>query len=257
VIEILEEILQILQFIHSHGIIHRDIKPPNIIQRQSDGHLVLIDFGVVKNIQQMGDREEATSMTMAVGTRGYISPEQSNGQPRPNSDIYSLGMMAIQAVTGIPSEDLVQQRDPHTGELIWHKHAFVSQALIQILDRMVRFNFTERYQSAAEVLADLQPLIELYRSDPADPDFPAAESREVDEEDDSASEPTQLWQDASDLDVALPETDPSPEDSEPLDSTQKTEDSSTEATQPWISEEHSATDLPPTSPADPPSAAQD
>lgn len=257
VIEILEEILQILQFIHSHGIIHRDIKPPNIIQRQSDGHLVLIDFGVVKNIQQMGDREEATSMTMAVGTRGYISPEQSNGQPRPNSDIYSLGMMAIQAVTGIPSEDLVQQRDPHTGELIWHKHAFVSQALIQILDRMVRFNFTERYQSAAEVLADLQPLIELYRSDPADPDFPAAESREVDEEDDSASEPTQLWQDASDLDVALPETDPSPEDSEPLDSTQKTEDGSTEATQPWISEEHSATDLPPTSPADPPSAAQD
>lgn len=253
VVGILEEVLQILQFIHEHGIIHRDIKPPNIIQRKSDGHLVLIDFGVVKNIQQ-GDREEATSMTIAVGTRGYIAPEQSDGRPRPNSDIYSLGMMAIQALTGIPGENL--QRDPHTGELIWQRQPFASHTLAQILDRMVRFNFTERYQSAAEVLTDLQPLIELHRFHPAEPDFPA-KSREVDEGDDSASDPTKLWHDTSDLDVALPETDPSPEDSALVDCTQRTEDALTDATQSWVPEDYAALDLPPTDPADLPSAAQD
>lgn len=254
VIGILEELLQILQFIHEHGIIHRDIKPPNIIQRRADGRLVLIDFGVVKNIQQLGNREEATSMTIAVGTRGYISPEQSDGYPRPNSDIYSLGMMAIQAVTGIPSEDLAQQRDPHTGELSWQKQAFVSQTLIQILDKMVRFNFTERYQSAADVLADLQPLIELHRAEPPELDLPSAESRDVDEEDDSASDPTKLWHDTSDLDVGLPATDPSPEASEPSGPPPSSAEFSAESTQAWCPEDSSDTELPPTDPADPPSA---
>lgn len=267
VIGILDELLQVLQFIHEHGIIHRDIKPPNIIQRRADGRLVLIDFGVVKNIQQFGDGEEATSMTMAVGTRGYISPEQSDGQPRPNSDIYSLGMMAIQAVTGIPSEDLVQQRDPHTGELVWQKQAFVSQPLAQILDKMVRFNFAERYQTAAEVLADLQPLIELQQAEPPELDSAIAESRDVDEEDDSASNPTMFWHNTSDLDVGLPATDPSPRDSEPPAEPPKTEDSIEETTQTWLSEDEADTklpptedeaniELPPTDPNDPPATAQ-
>lgn len=253
VVGILEEILHILQFIHEHGIIHRDIKPPNIIQRKSDGRLVLIDFGVVKNIQQMGEGEEATSMTMAVGTRGYISPEQSDGYPRPNSDIYSLGIMAIQAVTGIPSEDLVQQRDPDTGELTWQRLAYVSCTLAQILDRMVRFKFTERYQSAAEVLADLQPLINLHRTEPPELDFPIAESREVDEDDDSASEPTKVWHDSSDLDVGLSETDPLPKDSELPGSTPGNEDLLAETTQTWTTEANAGAELPPTDPADPPS----
>lgn len=148
-------ILEILAFIHQHQVIHRDIKPSNIIRRKQDNKLVLIDFGAVKQIQPpIGPETE--SPTVAIGTRGYAPPEQLAGHPRPASDIYAVGMIAIQALTGIQPQHLTLHRD--TGCPIWRPLAKVNDELAEILDRMVAYHFSDRYQSATAVLKDLYRL---------------------------------------------------------------------------------------------------
>lgn len=116
VIALLKDILVILEFIHGQGVIHRDIKPDNIMRRRQDGKLVLIDFGAVKQVRtQQTTAVGQISMTVSIGTPGYMPTEQSSGKPRPSSDLYALGMVAIQALTGLlPS----QLREDEDGEAI-------------------------------------------------------------------------------------------------------------------------------------------
>lgn len=153
VVELLQDCLDILEFIHSHGVIHRDIKPDNLIRRHQDNKLVLVDFGTVKQISV--DQTQLTSQTVAVGTRGYMPPEQVRGKPRISSDIYALGILCIQALTGANPIDLPEDAD---GEIVWQSRADVSPELAEILSKMVRYNFKDRYQSVSEVVAALQPL---------------------------------------------------------------------------------------------------
>lgn len=155
VIALLKDVTEILQFIHGFGVIHRDIKPGNIMRREADGRLVLIDFGAVKQIEtQIANLTE--SGTVAIGTTGYAPPEQLLGQPVLNSDIYALGTIAIQALLGVPSVQI--PKDPVTNEVIWRDRAAVSDKLAAILDKMVAYRHEERYQSAMEVCADLRLL---------------------------------------------------------------------------------------------------
>ncbi len=154
VIQLLQQVLVILEFIHSHKVIHRDIKPENIIRRQQDGKLVLIDFGAVKQVQtQLLSAPGHIETTIAIGTPGYMSTEQGRGKPRPNSDIYSLGVISIQALTGLHPRQL--EEDQNTGEILWQHLANVSPQLASILSKMVLHHFRERYQSATEVLEEL------------------------------------------------------------------------------------------------------
>ncbi len=153
VINMLKEILEILVFVHEHRVIHRDIKPTNIIRRNQDHRLVLIDFGAVKLMQPLTS-EQTELATVAIGTRGYAPPEQMAGHPRLSSDIYALGMMGIQAITGILPQEL--HPDSETGNIIWRETTPVSEELAMILDKMVRYHFSDRYQSSAAVLQDLK-----------------------------------------------------------------------------------------------------
>ena len=156
-IALLQDVLETLVFVHQQNVIHRDIKPSNLIRRRVDGKLILIDFGAVKEINTLiANPQGQTSCTILVGSPGYMPNEQQGGKPRFNSDIYGLGITAIQGLTGILPDQL--HEDPQTGEFIWRQSAQVSARLAAILDRMVRSHFRDRYQSASEVLNDLRSL---------------------------------------------------------------------------------------------------
>lgn len=160
VLVMLRELLQILVYVHQQGVIHRDIKPSNIIRRRSDNKLFLIDFGAVKELHtQIAEGEESANMTVGIGTRGFMPPEQCIGSPRFNSDLYAVGMTAIQALSGCQPNQF--QEHPKTGEVLWKHRVTASHGLIAILTKMVRYNFKQRYQSASEVLHTLETLIDF------------------------------------------------------------------------------------------------
>jgi serine/threonine protein kinase len=152
-IELLIGILEGLAAIHEFRIIHRDIKPSNIIRRKSDNHLILIDFGAAKEWNPQ--EESQPMMTVAVGTASYASYEQMIGQPVPSSDIYSAGVIGIQAITGLDPSRLPLAP---TGEYDWRGHCKISPKLADILSKMTRTRVHHRYQSAIDVLKDLQQL---------------------------------------------------------------------------------------------------
>ena len=166
VTQLLKEVLSILEFVHSQGVIHRDIKPDNLIRRHSDNKLVLIDFGAVKQIGLLSaNSQELPNPTIAIGTSGYLPTEQSKGKPRFNSDIYALGIIGLQASTGLSASDL--EEDTNTGEIVWEHLVSVSPGLAKILTQMVRYHFRDRYQNAAEALQALQALSLVRKPEPA------------------------------------------------------------------------------------------
>ncbi len=157
VIILLEEILTILDFVHRQNVIHRDISPRNLIRRKKDQQLVLIDFGAVKQITtQMLKTPTVSHYSVGIGTPGYMPSEQARGNPKPSSDVYAVGMIAIQALTGIPPHQL--PTDPNTEEILWQNYIIVTPELTEILNKMVRYDFRERYISATEALAAIKTL---------------------------------------------------------------------------------------------------
>ncbi|WP_172187178.1 serine/threonine-protein kinase [Microcoleus asticus] len=162
VLDLLEEVLQLLAFVHSQGVIHRDVNPSNLIRRKPDGKLVLIDFGSVKEVaSHVSDYDTEFPRTIATGTPAYMPIEQFQGNPQFSSDLYAVGMMAVQAITGLPGTDLPKLQDPspsHTGEIVWRNRSQCSAGLANIIDKMVCHQFGKRYQSAEEVLVDLSKL---------------------------------------------------------------------------------------------------
>ncbi|NJS11766.1 MAG: serine/threonine protein kinase [Microcoleus sp. CSU_2_2] len=154
VIALLQDILEILVFVHKQDIIHRDVHPDNLIKRTSDGKIVLIDFGAVKEINTS---QNSTGQTKSCGgtQQDYIPPEQAIGCPRLCSDIYAVGIIGIQALTGMKPKQL---RVDNMGNLIWQQNARVTPQLASILDRMVLYAFPQRYPSATEALQAIQEL---------------------------------------------------------------------------------------------------
>jgi serine/threonine protein kinase, bacterial len=158
VIQWLQEILGILTCVHAHGIIHRDIKPDNII-RDRAGNLHLIDFGAVKQIRlHSAVQSQLSRLTVSVGTHGYMPTEQAKGKPRLSSDIYAIGIIAIQALTGIRPDEL---EEDEAGELIWQTQQLptpVSDRLATFINQMVKYHFNSRFKDAQQALDKLQEL---------------------------------------------------------------------------------------------------
>ncbi|BAY64197.1 TPR repeat-containing serine/threonine protein kinase [Calothrix brevissima NIES-22] len=151
VINLLLELLEILVFVHSYEVIHQDIQPSNIIRRDVDNKLVLIDFSSPREI-----------VTTTMGNLEYIPIEQLQGNPQYNSDIYALGIMAIAALQGLTVEELtilIGNKNVLTGEIIWRNNMpQINQELAKIIDKMIRFDYRKRYQSANEVIDDLKQI---------------------------------------------------------------------------------------------------
>ncbi|WYL92811.1 MAG: protein kinase [Gloeotrichia echinulata IR180] len=160
VIQLLVEILEVLAFVHQENVIHRDIKPANIRRRQSDGKIVLIDFGAVKQVKGLEVNQQGQTKTVPIGTPGYMPSEQAQGNPKFSSDIYAVGIIGLQAITGLSAQKL--EKDFHTEEIIWRDKASipVSSKFAEILDKMVRYYFNLRYETASAALADLQQLLQ-------------------------------------------------------------------------------------------------
>jgi serine/threonine-protein kinase len=154
-IQLLQEILEVLAFVHQQEVIHRDIKPSNLMRRYSDGKLMMIDFGIVKELSTLVvNAQGQISSTTCIGSLGYMPSEQLQGHPKLCSDVYALGLTAIQALTGIlPPQQL--PKDPNTLEIIWRDRVQVSDWLAEILNKMVRYDFRQRYTDATEALQAL------------------------------------------------------------------------------------------------------
>ncbi|PZV12052.1 MAG: hypothetical protein DCF20_18315 [Pseudanabaena sp.] len=154
---LLMEILEVLSFVHQNNVIHRDIKLANLMRRQQDGKIVLIDFGAVKDITALGtDSQGHTDVTVSIGSPGYMPSEQARGKPRLSSDVYAVGMIGIQALTGIAPDSL--QEDANTGEILWRDRVEVSNPFAEVLQKMVFYHFSQRYKSAIEALQAVQTL---------------------------------------------------------------------------------------------------
>lgn len=154
--EILTNILPVLEYVHSKRIVHRDIKPDNIILRFADGKPILIDFGAVK--ETMGTVVTASgnsSRSIVIGTPGFMPSEQTVGRPVFSSDLYSLGLTAIYLLTAKIPQELAS--DPATGEIVWRHHALsVSTSFAAVLDKAIAYHPRDRFSSAREMLQALQ-----------------------------------------------------------------------------------------------------
>ena len=166
-IALLKDTLEILQFVHQNHYIHRDLKPSNFIRNKYDQKIYLIDFAIIKEkIQPKNlDSQGNFTRTVSIGTPSYIPDEQKLGKLEFCSDIYALGMVAIQALSGINPEDLSYDID---GNPLWHNHLLTSNyspKFLSLINLMVCGNYRERYQSAAEVLKDLDNLNALEKTE--------------------------------------------------------------------------------------------
>lgn len=159
IIQFLGQTLEILSFVHTQKVIHRDIKPANLIRRSSDGNIFLIDFGAVKQVTAAAPRSpnsNETFSTITIGSHGYMPMEQMAGNPNFSSDLYALGLVAIEALTGIKPLDL--PKNQATGEFLWSHKTQLSPELERLISKFVRMDFRQRYVSANEALASLNSI---------------------------------------------------------------------------------------------------
>ena len=136
-----------LSSIHQQGVIHRNIKASNIIFAKKDRQVVFTDFGILQAIASLPDRKTRSY-------RQHQPPEQVVGRPTTSSDIYALGMVFCEILTGLPVAEIAQ--NSAVEKQIWQEKLSSDPALIAIIERMISPNVEKRYQSTEEVLEDLK-----------------------------------------------------------------------------------------------------
>ncbi|WP_413171593.1 protein kinase domain-containing protein [Anabaena azotica] len=154
--ELLINILPILEYVHSQHIVHRDIKPDNIILRHSDNKPVLIDFGAVReSMATVLNSQGNPTSSIVIGTPGFMPSEQAAGRPVYSSDLYSLGLTVIYLLTGRQPQQL--ETDSQTGEIVWrHFASDMNPILAGVIDQAIAYHPRERFSSAREMLDALQ-----------------------------------------------------------------------------------------------------
>lgn len=148
VIQLLKEVLEILKFVHSREIVHLNIKPENLIKRESDSRMVLINFGLSKRYTHLTTLKKNLNTTFTAARQN------------PKSDISALGLIGFQILIGHRFTQLIKDTD--LAEIFHLSQVQISPELVFILDKMVRDDSKSCYQSASEVLVELQPLVNLH-----------------------------------------------------------------------------------------------
>ncbi|MGB7086031.1 MAG: serine/threonine-protein kinase [Phormidesmis sp.] len=149
VTSVLKAILDVLDFVHRNGAIHRDVKPSNIMKGTS-GRLSLLDFGAVKEVTTPTGVQRGPT---TICSPDFAPPEQiMNGTVDATADLYALAASCVVLLTGKESSEL---RDSSSNTWRWRSHVQVSSHLAQVLDRMLSARPSDRYPSAKAVLAAL------------------------------------------------------------------------------------------------------
>ncbi len=172
--QLLQQILPVLEYIHSLGVLHRDISPDNLILRSSDGMPVLIDFGGVKQVAAtveslFAEANGTPSPATRIGKLGYAPVEQMQmGIVSPHSDLYALAATVLVLLTGKEPHQLL---DSHTLNWNWRSECSLSPNLSLVLDKMLAQQPSQRYSSAREVMLALSGNPPLQPPLPPAPDF--------------------------------------------------------------------------------------
>ena len=160
-VRLLREITDALAYAHEQGVVHRDIKPDNVMV--SRGHALVTDFGVAKAVSESGSGSSLTSLGVALGTPAYMAPEQASADPNVDhrADLYALGAVGYEMLVGRPPfsagspqallmAQVTQAPDPVT----MHRPS-VPPALASVIMRCLEKRAADRFQSAAEIIPQL------------------------------------------------------------------------------------------------------
>ena len=163
-VRLITEVVDALAHAHEHGVVHRDIKPDNVML--SGRHALVTDFGVAKAISEATGRNTVTTLGVAVGTPNYMSPEQAAADPNIDhrSDIYAVGVMAYELLTGRPPftggtpQQVLAAHITEAPDSVTKRRPAISPALDAIILRCLAKRPADRFQSAQDLLAQLEPL---------------------------------------------------------------------------------------------------
>jgi serine/threonine protein kinase len=153
VAKFLIQMLHLLGYVHQNRLIHRDIKPQNIILCQTDLRFVLVDFGAVKDLYPSLETNQPEMVSRAIGTPGFAPPEQLANRTVYASDLYSLGITCLYLLTG--KEPTQFPTDPYTCELIWSEGLKIDRDLSDIISKMVTITIADRYKSVSQIITAL------------------------------------------------------------------------------------------------------
>jgi eukaryotic-like serine/threonine-protein kinase len=163
-VRILREVADALAFAHSQGVVHRDIKPDNVLM--SGKHALVADFGVAKALSEASGRNEVTTLGVALGTPAYMAPEQAAADPHLDHrvDIYALGVLGYELLVGEPPfvrrspQQVIAAHLSEAAPAVSQRRQSTPPALDALIARCLAKQPSDRYQSADDVVAELERL---------------------------------------------------------------------------------------------------
>ncbi|HWP37865.1 MAG TPA: protein kinase [Gemmatimonadales bacterium] len=174
-VRVLRDVVDAVAYAHRHGLVHRDIKPDNVLL--SENHALVTDFGVAKAVTESASTHSLTSVGVALGTPAYMAPEQATADPQMDhrADIYAIGALAYEMLAGRPpfvgsnAQSILAAHIADTPDPVTRHRASVPAPLAALVMRCLEKKPADRWQRAAELLAGLEDMLGSVTSGAATP----------------------------------------------------------------------------------------